>query len=141
MLELIFLCPLLTVLVGALIARFAVRRRPFRAFGWALLAALFVGAFMLPLAAGVWIPDFFGTHRTLAATTSTDGHSFRVVQTWNYSDFYTTTFYTTQPDRSATDTILDGDDHKSWSVPIALDEPNRIATLTLSGGRTKTLHW
>ncbi len=141
MLEFIFLSPLLAVFVGALIARFAVRRRPFRAVGWVLVAALSIGAFALPLAVGVWIPDFLGTSRTLAATTSPDGHSFRVVQRWNYCDFYTTTFYTTQSDGSATETILDGDAHKSWSVSIALDEPNRIATVTLNDGRTMTTPW
>ena len=140
MLALIFLSPLLAVIVGALIARFAVRRRPFRALGWALVAALFVGAFVLPLAAGVWIPDFFGTTRTLATATSSTGYSFRVTQAWG-SDFYTTTLYITAPDGHTTDPILDGDDSKSWSVPIALDESNRIATVTLGGGRPKAIHW
>jgi len=141
MLELIFLSPLLVVAVSALIARFAVRRRPFAARSWAVVATLAVGAFFLPLAVGVWIPDFVGTTRTLANVTSSTGYSFRVAQAWNYCDFYTTTFYITAPDGSVTDAYLDGDDSKSWSVPIALDEANRIATVTLGGGRQKVIYW
>ena len=141
MLELIFLSPLLGVLAGALIARFAVRRRPFAARGWAIVVALAVGAFFLPLAAGVWIPDFIGTTRTLATATSSSGYSFRVTQVWNYCDFYTSSLYITAPNGSISNPYLDGDDSKSWSVPIAIDEQNRIATVTLSGGRAKTFQW
>ncbi len=141
MLEVIFLSPLLAVLAGALIARFAVRRRPFAASGWGVVAALAAGAFFLPLAAGVWIPDFAGTTRTLATAASSSGYSFRVTQAWNYSDFYTTSLYITAPDGSVSNPYLDGDDSKSWSVPIAIDEQNRRATVTLSGGRAKTFQW
>lgn len=141
MLELIFLSPLLAVVAGALLARFAVRRRPLAPLSWAVVAALAVGAFVLPLAVGVWIPDFIGTTRTLAIATSSTGYSFRVSQVWNYCDFYSTTLYITAPDGSVTEAYLDGDDEKSWRVPITLDVSNRIATVILSGERPRPIHW
>lgn len=141
MLELIFLSPLLVVVGLAALTRYAVCRRPFTAVGWAIFAAFSAGAFFLPLTMGVWIPDFVGTSRTLARATTASGYSFRVIQVWNRIDFYTTTLYVTAPDGSTTGPLLDGDDAKSWKVPIVIDEANRLATVTLSGGRPKVVAW
>jgi len=140
MLELLSLSPLFAVIVGALVTRFVIRR-PFRALGWSVIAALAVGAFFLPLAIGVWIPDFIGTSRTLATATSSSGYSFRVTQAWNYCDFYSTTLCITAPDGRSTNLLLDGDDKKSWSVPIILDESKRTVTVTLGHGRPKIGNW
>ena len=141
MLELILLSPLLVVFIGACIAGFSGRRRWFGVLGWGVVIALSTGAFFLPLSVGVWIPDLIGTTHTLSSVTTSSGYSLRVTQAWNYVDFYSTTLYVTAPDGSTTDTVLDGDDTKSWSVPVALDEPGRTATVMLGGGRSRVIHW
>lgn len=133
MLELIFLSPLLAVTFGASIA-YAVRRRPFAARGWGILAALGAGALALPLAFGVWVPDLIGTTRTLAAVTAPDGHSFHVVQSWNYGDFYSTLLHVTEPGGHTKVHILDADDSAHWSLPVSLDSQHRSVSVTLRGG-------
>jgi hypothetical protein len=90
----------------------------------------------------VWLPDvLFAPRRTLATATSTGGYSFRVIQYWNRVDFYSTKLLITSPDNATKVVVLDGDDNKSWSVPIAIDGGTRIARVTLSGGRTKDIQW
>ena len=141
MLELVFLSPLLLVIVGVLTFRFAVRRKPFSTTGWITTAFLAMGAVVLPLKWGVWIPDFLGYTRTLAEAQSTTGEHIQIYQRWNYVDFYTTELVVTHPDGSTKKVVLDGDDGKSWRVPISLDETTRTATLTLGGNRTMKETW
>jgi hypothetical protein len=141
MLELIFLSPLLLVLVGALTFRFAIRRKPLPAAGWIATAFLAMGAGVLPLKWGVWIPDFLGHTRTLADVQSLSGERIEVHQRWNFVDFYTTELMVTHPDGNTKSIVLDGDDDKTWSVPISLDETTRTATVVLSGNRTTEAAW
>jgi len=72
---------------------------------------------------------------------TSSGHSIRVTPGWNYFDFYTTLVQIAQPDGSTTETVLDGDDSKSRSVPLALDEQNHTATVSLRGGRARIIRW
>ena len=142
MLDLILLSPLLLVIAAAFAIRFGILRRSFRAPGWTILAVCTVIAFILPLGWGAWVPDIlFAPHRTLATTASLGGYSFRVVQYWNRFDFYSTELHVTSPNNSTEVVTLDGDDNKSWSVPLAVNETNRVASVTLSGGRTKDIQW
>lgn len=138
--ELIFLLPLFVVIAGG-IAAFQWSEAARSASGVTLIALLAVGAFILPLCMGVWIPDFlFGGVRTLGTAASSDGHKFLVTQQWG-SDFYSTQLYITAPDGSVTNPYLDGDDNHSWSVPIVINEASRSVTVTLSGGRDKVYPW
>jgi len=142
MLDLIFLSPLLLLIVVALAIRFRILRRPFQATGWAILTLGVAVSFYLPLCLGVWLPDvLFAPHRTLAATTSPTGYAFRVVQYWNRVDFYSTQLHVTPPNAPAKVFTLEGDDSKSWTVPLSVNEGNRMASITLSGGRTKNIQW
>jgi len=110
-----------------------------------LLIALFALAsilFTLPLLIGIWLPDvFFANQHTLASRTLSNGHSFRVVQYWNRTDFYSTELHITSPSGHTEVHTLDGDDAKSWRLPLALDETRRTATVTLGGGCIKTVSW
>ena len=159
MLGLIFLSPLLLVILAALALRFRirvrfhndsggrftgihVRHRPFQTTGWALLTLGVATAVYLPLCFHVWLPDvLFAPHRTLAATASPGGYAFRVVQYWNRCDFYSTELHVTPPNAPTEVFTLDGDDFKTWSVPLAVNEDTRVATVTLSGERTKSIQW
>ena len=99
-------------------------------------------ALLLPLLIGIWLPDvFFGGTRTLAAASLTNGYTFQVVQYWNHGDFYSTELHVTPPGRPPEIHTLDGDDSKSWRVPLVVNEPSRIATVTLGGGRTRNVDW
>lgn len=142
MIELIFLSPLLLVIVVALVMRFGVLKCTLHMPCKVTLAVCAVGAFFLPMVWGVWIPDmFFAPQRTLATATSPGGYSFRVVQYWNRVDLYSTELHVTSPASSTEIFTLDGDDSKSWSVPLAVNEASRVATVTLSGNRTKDIRW
>ena len=44
---------------------------------------------------------------------------FEVIQYWNRSDFYNTELTHTDPAGRETRHVLDGDDSKSWRVPIS----------------------
>jgi len=110
----------------------------FSCLGMAILCA----ALFLPLLIGVWLPDVFGgSDRTLASATLTNGYSFQVVQYWNHIDFYTTELRITSPDGKTDTRTLDGDDAKSWSVPMKVDEQLRVVSVTLGGGRLKQESW
>jgi len=105
-------------------------------------ASIPVLVLLLPLLIGVWLPDaFFGGTRTLASVSLTNGYTFRVVQYWNHVDFYSTELHVTTPDGHTEIHTLDGDDAKSWRVPLTVDEPGRVASVTLSGGRLRTVNW
>lgn len=99
-------------------------------------------ALFLPLLMGVWLPDvFFGGTRTLASASLTNGYTFRVVQYWNHVDFYSTELHVTSPDGRTEVHTLDGDDAKSWRVPLTVDEPSRVASVTLGGDRPRKVNW
>lgn len=98
--------------------------------------------FHLALLTGVWLPDVFsGARHTLAAATLPSGHSFRVLQYWNHGDFYSTELLVQSPDGHSKTYLLDGDDAKSWRVPLRVEEPTRTAVVTLGGNRECTVHW
>ena len=124
---------------------FAVARgrlpRPNTVPSWLVTASAIALAVGWPFSAGVWLPDIFtfGSPRTLARVAGTSGLGYEVVQYWNYVDFYTTELRITSEGASTKAIELDGDDSKSWSVPLAVDERAGTATVTLSGDRTRTV--
>jgi len=108
-----------------------------------LIAGLLLGAlFILPLLIGVWLPDVISApEHTLAEQRLASGHSFRVVQYWNRVDFYSTELRVTSPGGSTETHRLDGDDSKSWRLPLVVDEQRQTATVTLGGGRVRKVDW
>ena len=103
---------------------------------------LLVSFFGLQLLVGVWLPDVFGSaDHTLAEQRLASGQLFRVVQYWNHVDFYSTELRVTSPDGRTETNTLDGDDSKSWRLPLVIDESHHTATVTLDGGRVKTVDW
>lgn len=114
-----------------------------RAAAVALIAAGLAMFLVLgPLAFGVWVPDIvMGKRRTIAEQTFPDGRVFRVEQYWNGVDFYTTEFVLTGPGEERFASQLDGDDRKSWRVPMTVNVEERTAAVTLRGGRTKVVYW
>src|SRR5262245_2451222 len=93
-----------------------------------IVGLLFSALLSLPLLIGVWLPDVIWTsEHTLAEKQLPSGHSFRVVQYWNRSDFYTTLLRHTSPNGEREWFVLDGDDSKSWSVPLVINEESRSA--------------
>ena len=96
----------------------------------------------LPLLIGIWVPDVISAPRhTLAEQRLAGGHVFRVIQYWNRCDFYNTELLHISPDGKVDTHVLDADDNKTWSVPLAVDERHKTATITLGGGRLKTVDW
>jgi hypothetical protein len=96
----------------------------------------------LGLLIGVWLPDvIFAPERTLAEQRLASGHTFRVVQYWNGVDFYSTELRVASPDGSTETHTLDGDDNKSWRLPLVIDELRHAATVTLGGGRVRKVDW
>jgi hypothetical protein len=90
----------------------------------------------------VWPPDLFtNAKKIIASANLPDGNSFTVVQYWNNYDFYSTELHHRLPDGSMKVVTLDGDDRKSWKVPIAVDEQKRFVTVTLSGGRSRIVSY
>lgn len=91
---------------------------------------------------GVWLPDVFTREEHLLATrTLADGRTFQVVQYWNGLDFYTTDLRIASPGGQRAFHTLDGDDCKTWSVPLTVDEANHTAIVILKDDRTKTVVW
>jgi hypothetical protein len=139
MLDLIFLGPF----VGVLLLGFALWMRwlPYSrsVFSWLLASVLVPATIAWPLVWGVWPPDIFtlGSSRTLAEVSGPSGARYQVAQYWNHLDFYTTELRITLPDARKKVIELDGDDQKSWSVPLTVDEVGDVVTVGLSGHRTK----
>jgi hypothetical protein len=108
-----------------------------------LIFVLLFGALLgLPLLIGIWLPDIISAPRhVLAEERLASGHSFRVIQYWNRGDFYNTELWHAFPNGTVETTVLDGDDNKSWSLPLNIDEQNKTATVTLSGNRVKRIDW
>jgi len=107
-----------------------------------ILCVLFVVLWVLGLLIGVWLPDVvFAPERTLAEQRLASGHTFRVVQYWNRGDFYSTELRVTKPGGTTETHTLDGDDSKSWRLPLVIDERYHTATVTLGGGRVRKVDW
>ena len=103
---------------------------------------LFGGLLGLPLLVGVWLPDVLTTQEhVLAEQRLASGHLFRVVQYWNRVDFYSTELRVTSPDGRTEIHTLDGDDSKSWRLPLTVDKQHRTATVVLGGGRVREVGW
>jgi hypothetical protein len=142
MIDLLFLGPF----VGIALLVFALWRGslPYSrsVFSWLLVGVLVAAAIVWPLACGVWPPDIFtfGSSRTLARVTAPSGATYEVAQYRNHFDFYTTELRITSPDAKKKVIELDCDDEKSWSVPISVDEATGMASVTLSGNRTKRIN-
>jgi hypothetical protein len=52
------------------------------------------------------------------------------VQYWNRVDFYSTELRVTSPGGSTETHTLDGDDSKSWRLPLVVDEQRQTARRT-----------
>ncbi|MHA3771773.1 hypothetical protein ACXR0O_09585 [Verrucomicrobiota bacterium sgz303538] len=143
MLEAILFSPLILVAITALIIRFGTSRKRFGVHGWLWVALCTVTAFLLPyFYLGAWLPDLLSApRRTLASEALPSGHTFRVIQYWNRLDFYSTELHVSSPGAPSKVFVLDPDDFKSWGVPLLIDENARVATITLSGDRKKTVKW
>ena len=108
-----------------------------------LIVALIFGALCgLPLLIGIWLPDVItAPQKVLAEQRLATGHSFQVIQYWNRVDFYTTALVHTDATGKMETYVLDGDDSKTWSVPMVIDETRRTASVTLKGGRVRKVDW
>lgn len=105
----------------------------------ALFAGLFTAGFTF---LGVWPPDVVSLQtNTLATAKSPDGHVFRVFQYWNRVDFYSTELHVTGPDGRVVVHTLDGDDAKTWQVPILVDSNSRTVSVRLRDSREVAVKW
>ena len=103
----------------------------------AIIGGVYFGAVQI----GVWLPDLILPRRTLAVKTTPGGHSFRVVQYLNGTDFYTTELVHTFPDGKVQTHVLDGDDFFTWRVPLEAYEAVHTVAVSLTENRTKTIRW
>jgi hypothetical protein len=103
---------------------------------------LLVAALALALLIGVWTPDvIFARKHTIGRAEAASGDTFEVIQYWNRGDFYNTELTHCDPTGASTRQVLDGDDSKSWSVSISLDEQKAEVTIILNGNRPKTIRY
>ena len=133
MIEAISLLPLIIVIIGVLVFRFAIRKRSLTQVGWVVAGVSLVVAFYAPLAIGVWIPDFTGKSRIVAETVDSSGQRFQVIQFWNYVDFYTTELVVSKTDGTTSRKLIDGDSSKASRARITVDEAKRTATVEANG--------
>ncbi len=104
--------------------------------------AVVAAVLFLPMAIGIWVPDVLYAKRHVIAHAETlSGHKFDVIQYWNRCDFYNTELIHTDPDGKEETHVLDGDDSKSWGVPISVDEKKRQVTVVLGGNRPKIVDY
>jgi len=107
-----------------------------------VIGSIVTGGFLLCLSFGVWLPDvFIDCDHILAEKRLPGGDVIQVVQYWNHVDFYSTELVHTSPNGTVRRYVLDGDDDKSWRVPLSVSEWARQATVQLSGKRTKVVYW
>ena len=83
----------------------------------------------------------FAPKTTIAYATTPSGYTFRVIQYWNRVDFYSTELHVISPVGSVEVHILDGDDSKSWTVPMKVDQSNRVVSVMLGGGRERKVRF
>ena len=106
------------------------------------IGLFFLALLCLPLLIAVWLPDvIFAPRHILAEKHLASGYSFQVIQYWNRCDFYSTDLLVTSPDGRPEIHMLDGDDGKSWRLPMAVDEERRTFTVNLGFGRVKKVDW
>jgi hypothetical protein len=106
----------------------------------AFVVAGIVLLFWIPLQIGIWLPDvLLAPRHVLAEQRSPSGEIIRVIQYWNRVDFYSTELEFVDTDGKAQGFTLDGDDSKSWSVPLIVDWNTKIAQVTLVGGPLRTV--
>jgi hypothetical protein len=109
---------------------------------WIILSIIIAIPLFLVSTFVVWPPDIFtGAHHTVATCSLSNGHSFAVVQYWNHIDFYSTELHHRFPDGHVAVETLDGDDAKSWRIPITVDVQKQVVTVILSGHRVKTVSY
>ena len=107
-----------------------------------IVGLVFAALIGLPLLIGVWLPDVISASEHIVAEKRlASGHTFRVVQYWNRVDFYSTELRVTSPDGTTETHTLDGDDSKSWRLPLIIDEEQHTATVTLEVGRVRKVDW
>ena len=107
-----------------------------------ILIGLTILALALPLVIGIWLPDVILAPRAvIAEATTSSGDRFVVIQYWNRCDFYNTELVHTDSSGIKHTHVLDGDDSKSWSVPISVDESKKQVTVVLSGNRSETIDY
>ena len=107
-----------------------------------ITALVLAAAFFLPLAIGIWVPDIvYAKKHIIAYAENSTGHTFSVIQYWNRCDFYNTELIHTTPDGKKQITVLDGDDNKSWQVPISVDEANEKVIIVLANNRKKIIYY
>lgn len=133
MIEIIFLIPSIIVIIGLLVFRYAIRRKPLPQLGWMVAGVGLVVAFYAPLAMGVWIPDFTGKIRVLGQAVDSTGQRLEVVQFWNHIDFYTIELVVTKTDGTVSRKLIDGDSKKCWIALITVDEAKRTAGVMING--------
>jgi hypothetical protein len=109
-------------------------------WGIVLVALVTAGAMLLPLQVGVWVPDMIAAPRkVLAEARRENGESVRVIQYWNRCDFYSTELWYVGTNGVSRTCTLDGDDSKSWNVPLSVDWETKKARVTLGGGRLRVV--
>ncbi len=93
------------------------------------LVSFVLAALLLPLIIGVWLPDILlGQQRVLAEQTLPTDQTYRVVQYWNYVDFYTTELRVLNADGSRQRCIIDGDDNLHFAADLALGDAPAAAS-------------
>jgi hypothetical protein len=94
----------------------------------------------LPLLVGIWLPDLFVPNdNVLAERQLESGDSFKVIQYWNE-----TCYYTVLEHRGAAGLktqVLDCEDRKRWRVPISVDEKNKTIFVSLGWNGVRKVGW
>ena len=140
-LEFIFLIPTIAVVLVLVVIRYLIRKRPWGMSACLGIPLILASAICMPVASGVWVLDFLGSTNELAKTSTASGHEIRVIQQWNYVDFYTTSVQITAPDGTVNETVIDGDDGKRWKATISINPASQIATIASPASPKKTVSW
>lgn len=139
--NLFFLSPLLFVTLVAVSFGWFWRNTTLGIRRWIALACAMPLAAMLPLAAGVWLPDLRGQLSTLDSASARSGHRIEVVQYWNQIDFYTTEIRVVAPDGTSAVTTLDADAGKTWTANIEMHPSQNRALITVPGYGPLSIRW
>jgi hypothetical protein len=106
-----------------------------KASAWIVGISAFL--FLAPLLVGVWLPDIGGERHVIAEERNGNAESVRVIQFWNHVDFYSTELEYVGTNGVVQTFTLDGDDVKTWGVPIEVNWGDKVAKVTLRGGRIR----